>query len=107
MVPFKISHEEHLALKKAHIQALTIGYFGEFQNQFKKNQEEPIKVLWGMFFLYSLPRVIQAVITKIVRLTGFERLALVLDLVHEYTREEIDDALRAKDRIDREINHRW
>jgi len=107
LVPFKISHEEHLALKKAHIQGLTIGYFGEFQNQFKKNHEEPMKVLCGMFFLFSLPRAIQAVITKIVRLTGFERLAMVLDLMHEYTREEIDEALRAKERIDREINHRW
>jgi Asp-tRNA(Asn)/Glu-tRNA(Gln) amidotransferase A subunit family amidase len=60
-----------------------------------------------MFFFFALPRVIQAVIKRIVRLSGNERMAMVMDWVHEYTREEIDEALRGKQRIERDINHRW
>lgn len=60
-----------------------------------------------MFFFFGLPRVIQAVIKRIVRLSGNERRAMVMDWVHEYTRDEIDEALRAKQRIVRDINHRW
>ena len=42
-----------------------------------------------------------------MRLTGNERRAMVMDWVHEYTRDEIDEALRGKEKIEREINHRW
>ena len=107
MVPFKLSHEENLALKRAHTQACVLGVFGQFLDQFKKNHEEPLRVYWLMFFFFSLPRVIQVVIKKLVRLSGNERMAMVMDWVHEYTRDEIDEALRGKEKIDREINHRW
>ena len=44
-----------------------------------------------MFFFFDLPRLVQAVIKKLVRLIGNERMAMVMDWVHEYTRDEIDD----------------
>ena len=34
-------------------------------------------------------------------------MAMVMDWVHEYTRDEIDNALRAKDNIDNDLNNRW
>jgi hypothetical protein len=50
---------------------------------------------------------VQAIIKKIVRITGNNRMAMVMDWVHEYTRDEIDNALRAKDNIDNDLNNRW
>jgi hypothetical protein len=60
-----------------------------------------------MFFFFSLPRFVQAIIKKIVRITGNNRMAMVMDWVHEYSRDEIDHALRAKDNIDNDLNNRW
>lgn len=60
-----------------------------------------------MFFFFGLPRLVQAAIKKLVRLIGNERMAMAMDWVHEYTRDEIDDALRGKEKIEREINQRW
>ena len=60
-----------------------------------------------MFFFFSLPRFMQAILKKFMRALGNNRSAFVLDQIHEYTRDEIDDALRAKDKIDNDLNERW
>jgi len=107
LVPFKISYEENFALKKYHSQACVIGVFGQFIEALNTHKEDPVRVYNQMFFFFSLPRFLQAIIKFLVKLTGNHRLAMIMDWLHEYNREEIDEALRGRERIDREMNTRW
>jgi hypothetical protein len=93
LVPFKISEEENLTLKRVHTSACTLGIFGQFNDMFKRTHEHPISVYGLMFFFYNLPKVLQFVVKNLVRILASKRLALGMDCLKEYRSQEIDQVL--------------
>jgi fatty acid amide hydrolase len=60
-----------------------------------------------MFFFYGLPRFLQRFVRNLVHIFLSSRMALTMDWVKNYTSDEIDEILRAKDRFERHFNERW
>jgi Amidase len=83
-------------LKKVHTSACALGCFGQFNDMFKETHEHPLSVYRLMFFYYNLPRMIQLVLKNLVSLLASKRLAMSMDCLKEYTRQEIDDVLIEK-----------
>ncbi len=90
MVPFKISEEENIMLRRIHTSVCSFGCFTQFNKMFKSTHEHPIYVYTLMFFFFNLPRVIQAILKFIVANFASRRFAMNMDCVKQFRSEEID-----------------